>query len=136
MAVLAVIDTNVLVSALLSKYENSATVEVVRNIFRGSIIPLFSVDILTEYIEVLQRKKFKFDRSVIEVLIQSIIQNGIQLEGIETNEVLPDPDDLIFYEVAMEKEGEAYLVTGNKKHFPSKPFIVTPAEMMEIIYNN
>lgn len=43
-------------------------------------------------------------------------------------------DDLVFYEVAMEKrDSGAYLVTGNQKHYPIKDFIVTPAEMMEIL---
>ena len=43
-------------------------------------------------------------------------------------------DDLIFYEVAIEKrEDDSYLVTGNKKHYPIKDFIVTPAEMIEIL---
>ena len=47
---------------------------------------------------------------------------------------LVDMDDLIFYEVAMEKrDDDAYLVTGNQKHYPIRDFIVTPAEMMEII---
>lgn len=40
----------------------------------------------------------------------------------------------MFYEVAMEKrEDDAYLVTGNQKHYPFRDFIVTPTEMMEII---
>ncbi len=43
-------------------------------------------------------------------------------------------DDLIFYEVAMEtRDDDSYLVTGNQKHYPIKDFIVTPAEMIEII---
>ena len=51
-----------------------------------------------------------------------------------TGEILVDMDDLVFYEVAMEKrDDDAYLVTGNQKHYPIKDFIVTPAEMMEII---
>ena len=34
----------------------------------------------------------------------------------------------------MEKrEDDAYLVTGNQKHYPVKDFIVTPAELMAII---
>ena len=44
----------------------------------------------------------------------------------------PDPNDIVFYEVKMSKE-ETYLVTGNIKHFPKKPFVVTPREMVEII---
>ena len=43
-------------------------------------------------------------------------------------------DDLIFYEVVMEKrDDDAYLITGNTKHFPVRDFIVTPSEMMQIL---
>ena len=28
---------------------------------------------------------------------------------------------------------DSYLVTGNIKHFPVKPFVVTPAEMVRIL---
>lgn len=38
----------------------------------------------------------------------------------------------MFYEVALSSE-DSYLVTGNIKHFPKEPFIVTPAEMLHII---
>ena len=49
-------------------------------------------------------------------------------------DILAEYDDLVFYEVAMEKrDDDAYLVTGNQKHYPFKDFIVTPAEMMKII---
>ena len=48
--------------------------------------------------------------------------------------ILVDMDDLIFYEVVMEKrEDDSYLVTGNQKHYPVRDYIVTPAEMMKII---
>ena len=45
-----------------------------------------------------------------------------------------DQDDLVFYEVAMEKQQDrAYLVTGNQKHYPVRPFIVSPLEMIVIL---
>ena len=51
-----------------------------------------------------------------------------------TDEILPDMDDLVFYEVVMEKrKDDAYLVTGNLRHFPPRDFIVTPSEMMALI---
>ena len=50
----------------------------------------------------------------------------------DADESFPDPKDLVFYEVKMSKE-DAYLVTGNLKHFPNTPFVVTPKEMMEIL---
>jgi len=62
------------------------------------------------------------------------MQNGVDIEPIMTGEVLADPKDLVFYEVTMTKQDEgAYLVTGNIKHFPAKPFIVTPGEMLKIL---
>ena len=51
---------------------------------------------------------------------------------MHTSEHFPDPKDIVFYEVAMSKE-DAYLVTGNTKHFPKKPIVVTPSEMLEIM---
>lgn len=51
-----------------------------------------------------------------------------------TGEILPDMKDLPFYEVVLEKgEDDAYLVTGNLKHFPQKPFIVTAREFLDIL---
>lgn len=62
--------------------------------------------------------------------------NGIYEERLTTNELLPDPKDLVFYEVCMAKrEEDSMLVTRNMKHFPAKPFIVTPNELLEIISN-
>lgn len=130
----AVIDTNVLLSALLSKREDSATVQVLDAVFDGRIIPLYHQDILTEYDEVLHRKKFHLQESVIQKVLLAIRQFGIEVFPQSTGEVLIDMDDLIFYEVTMEKrEDGAYLVTGNQKHYPLTNFIVTPAEMMAII---
>lgn len=68
-------------------------------------------------------------------MIQAIVNNGIELSGISTEEKPSDPDDVIFYEVTMDsrKMNETFLVTGNIKDFPAKPFVVTPEEMMRII---
>lgn len=51
---------------------------------------------------------------------------------------MPDPKDRVFYEVVMgERQREdAYLVTGNIKHFPEKPFVVTPRQMLNIIISD
>jgi hypothetical protein len=46
-----------------------------------------------------------------------------------------DAKDVVFYAVLMEKrkDNDAYLVTGNLKHFPLRPYIVTPREMLDIL---
>ena len=130
----AVVDTNVLISALLSKNEDSATVKVMGAVFDGRIIPLYHRDILAEYAEVLHRKKFHFDEKLIWTVLEAVRQFGVEVFPQPTGEILADMDDLIFYEVAMEKrEAGAYLVTGTQKHYPVRSFSVTPAEMMEII---
>ena len=62
----------------------------------------------------------------------AIKKGGIDSRRIACNEQLPDPKDIVFYEVALANE-DSLLVTGNIKHFPKKPFVVTPAEMLQII---
>lgn len=130
----AVIDTNVLLSALLSKRDDSATVRVLDAVFDGKIIPLYHEDIVAEYEEVLRREKFHLQEGLIQKVIDAIRQYGVEVFPQPTGAVLIDMDDLVFYEVAMEKrEDDAYLVTGNQKHYPFRDFIVTPGEMMAII---
>lgn len=130
----AVIDTNVFLSALISKKEDSATVKVFEAVLQGRITPLYHQEILQEYDEVLHRKKFNLKEDSIRNLMDTIIKSGIQVFPQQTGEIFIDMDDLIFYEVALEKRDEdAYLVTGNQKHYPIKDFIVTPVEMMEIL---
>ena len=43
---------------------------------------------------------------------------------------MPDEDDRVFYDTAV--KAEAYLITGNKKHFPLEPFIVYPVNFLRI----
>lgn len=130
----AVIDTNVFLSALISKRDDAATVRVLEAVLQGKIIPLYHQEILAEYDEVLHRKKFHLPEELISKLLSTVINYGVEVFPQPTGEVLVDMDDLVFYEVTMEKrDDDAYLVTGNKKHYPIKDFIVTPAEMMEII---
>lgn len=130
----AVIDTNVLVSALLAKKSDSATVQVIERMIKGEIIPVYSNEIMNEYHEVLSRKKFKFSPELITFFLSAIEKFGILAEPSETGITLPDMKDLPFYEVVMEKRDDnAYLVTGNLKHFPEREFIVTARQLLDIL---
>ena len=134
MKCLAVIDTNVIVSALISKNINSPTKNVLRAMLNGDIVPLYHEEIINEYEDVLKRKKFNIKEETINLVIEAIKEFGIEINPKSTGEILIDNDDLIFYEVAMDKqESDAYLVTGNLKHYPNKKFIVTPLEMVDIL---
>ena len=131
----ALVDTNVLVAALLSKRDDSATVRVIRAMISGEFIPLYHEDILAEYEDVLHRKKkYDLSESAIQTVLNAIRRFGIEVFPKPTGEIFIDEDDIIFYEVAMEKRDDnAYLVTGNMKHYPVRDFIVTPAEMIAIL---
>lgn len=130
----AVIDTNVLVSALLSSKDDAATVQVVGKVISGEIIPVYSNLITKEYRNVLSRKKFGFSGAAIEYLLSAVEKYGILVDPSPSGIILPDMKDLPFYEVVLEKHVDnAYLVTGNIKHFPKEPFIVTPRELLDIL---
>ena len=73
-------------------------------------------EIIAEYREVLARPKFKFDPGTVDVFIDGIIERGIFIDALPVDEVIPDPKDIVFYEVVMEGRKAhdlAYLVTGN-----------------------
>ena len=132
----AVIDTNVIVSALISSNDKSNPTVIVRAVLRGEIKPVYNDEILSEYTEVLSRDKFHIQKSDIDLVISHIIKIGLKVERKEAvGEIFPDPKDVVFYEVALSKE-DSYLVTGNIKHFPKVDFVVTPAEMLAIINEN
>lgn len=129
----AVIDTNVVVSAMLKK--DSMPALVLKEVLVGNIHLLVNDDILDEYLEVLRRKKFGFPIDAVMNLVDELKKQAIYVDATPTEEYMPDPDDAVFYEIVMEarKDVDAYLITGNLKHFPEKPFVITPAEMIEIL---
>lgn len=129
----AVIDTNVLVSFLLTKNQESSVVKVMELVKEGTIIPLLHSEITKEYNEVLRRCHFGFNETIINDLISILINTGVFCDRKETVESFPDPDDMVFYEVSLSVD-DAYLVTGNLKHFPKNGHVVTPAEMLQIIH--
>ena len=129
----AVIDTNVIVSALIATKAESPPFIVLAHVYSGSIIPVFNDEILREYQEVLSRPKFHLPLELIERALSVFRGYGLRLERTKIEkEWFPDPKDIVFYEVKMSKE-EAFLVTGNPRHFPKSSLIVTPRELVGII---
>ncbi|MBE5867344.1 MAG: putative toxin-antitoxin system toxin component, PIN family [Lachnospiraceae bacterium] len=131
----AIIDTNVLVSAMLKW--NSVPGNLMELVFEGPIIPVYNSEILNEYLEVLSRPKFHLTKKIVDDVIENLENRGILVEAETIDIVLPDPKDRVFYEVVLEerKTEEAYLVTGNIKHFPAETFIVTPRKMLDIVFS-
>ena len=130
----AAIDTNVLVSALLNF--RSKPGQVLLSVFNGEVIPLVNEEILAEYREVLARKKFRFPPDLVDIILArlAVCSRNISAVSGDYPEVT-DPKDRCFYAVTMSERQfeDALLVTGNIRHFPMKPFVVTPARFVEIL---
>lgn len=132
MKVFVVLDTNVIVAAMLTRHNDSATKHIIDAITDLKIQVLYHKDILEEYHRILCLKKFGFPPDAIRDMENVITTFGIQTDRTPTDEFFTDPDDMVFYEVALSKDG-TYMMTGNKRHFPNKPIVVTPTEMIAIL---
>ena len=128
----AVIDTNVLVSARITKNTSSATVKVLNNMFNGTIRPIFNDEIIAEYTDVLHRPKLRMRDEDINLIINYIKKYGIHSDRVPFDGPMPDEKDRPFYDVSLSVE-DSFLVTGNLKHFPITPKVVTPSQFIAII---
>jgi len=112
-----VLDTNVIVSGLLSPY--SPCGDIVRMTASGELTLCLDARLLGEYSEVLKRPHFNFDTELVSAFIDQISHAGVFVSSSPLSSSLPDPDDTAFLEVAIGGNAEC-LITGNLKHFPSK----------------
>ena len=136
MSILVAIDTNVIISGLINN--NSYPGKVLNKALSGDITPLVDYDILFEYLDVLTREKFSFNRTLITKLINMIIARANFIDRTESQEEFIDEDNRVFYEVTLtaRKDSEAYLTTGNLKRYPKKTFVVESKQMCQIIDEN
>ncbi|WP_455128532.1 PIN domain-containing protein [Prevotella veroralis] len=114
---------------------NAATTRVLELALMGEIVPLYNQNVLDEYLEVLTRKKFKLKEDSIQYIIKTITINGIDTLRTSFLEDIPDEDDRVFYELSL-SEPDSLLITGNSKHFPRTPRVVSPSEFLRIIEDN
>ena len=117
MAMLVVIDTNILVSALWSK--NGAPAALMSLVLNGVLVPCYDHRIMQEYREVLSRPKFGFSKGEVNAPLDWIKHIGRSVVPPPLEIPFTDEADKKFYEVA--KYTGAPLVTGNRKHFPEDP---------------
>jgi len=126
-----VIDTNVLVAGLLSPF--GACGEIVRMVSSGELTLSFDARILSEYNDVLQRQRFRFEQEKIAAFLDYIVYRGRAVAPLPLSLSLPDPDDEPFLEVTLAGQAEC-LVTGNQKHFPPEKCqgvkVISPGEFL------
>lgn len=128
-----VIDTNILVSALLQPEGLPAAALMLA--LSGEAQLCVSDAVFAEYDEVIRRPHLKRPRDVIEGTLQSIRKIGHWVKRSVRVEVCTDPDDNVFLECAQAAEAD-YLVTGNQRHSPKrwkKTRVVSARELIELL---
>ncbi|MCL2189968.1 MAG: putative toxin-antitoxin system toxin component, PIN family [Defluviitaleaceae bacterium] len=122
-----VIDTNVIISAALSPMGSPA--RAVNYILDADDVQIVcTTSILNEYRKVLAYKKLKIDADTQAAILQEIIKIGKLINPPLSTTPMPDETDRIFYDAA--RASNAMLITGNAKHYPVEPFIVTPTQFL------
>ena len=128
----AVIDTNVLVAAAKSHKPESSASRVLGLVLSGIIQPLVCEEILEEYESILKLPVLAIPEEVSTAILTKFKEDGIDPGRTPSTEEHPDPTDKVFFEISLSVE-DAYMVTNNKKHFPAKPQVVTPTEMIVLL---
>ena len=113
-----VVDTNVLVSALLKP--GSVPDRALAAMWRRQAVVLYDARISAEYRDVVARPKFRvIERDRIEDLLATLLARGERLENVAVwDGAMADEGDRIFVEVALTGRADV-IVTGNLKHYPT-----------------
>jgi len=129
----AVLDTNVLVSAMLTA--RGACARVVDLLVAGAFELCADDRILDEYETVLRRPEFGIAPEDVEAVMDLIRHVALPVAAPPLPVQLPDPDDLPFLEVAA--AAGAVLVTGNRRHFPKRRCkgvsVASPREFLDVL---
>jgi putative PIN family toxin of toxin-antitoxin system len=128
-----VVDTNIIISAALTGAGHPF--QIMELLSDGVLRLCYSMDILAEYTDVLSRKKFNFSQEKQIAFINKIKEVGTPVSVPSSSSVpFADESDRIFYDLA--RFCKAILITGNAKHFPKEPFVVSPAELCKLFPSN
>lgn len=129
-----VLDTNVLVSGLLSPFGTCASV--VRSLASGRVTLCVDARILAVYSDVLRRPRFSLNSGAVAALLDFLEKSSEPAPALPLPIALPDPDDSPFLEVALAARADC-LVTGSTRHFPprcrSGVRIATTAQFLELL---
>ena len=129
-----VIDTNVLVSALLSRQGPNA--RVLDLVLAGKLQPCVTEEVLSEYRGVLSRPKFHgIGQASISALIELLETVSVKVRPTVTLKISSDEPDNRIYECAA-AAGARYIVTGNRRHFEQpcgSVEIVSARELLDLL---
>ena len=125
-----VLDTNIIVSALLSPSGNSARIMAL--VLDGIVTLVYDNKVLVEYSDVLNRKKLRINNELVKLVIDFISKEGEFRIASPQKAKFDDEDDRVFYEL-YKSDGIDFLITGNTRHFPREKGIVSPKKFLEEI---
>jgi putative PIN family toxin of toxin-antitoxin system len=112
----ALIDTNVVVSGLITGIAASPTARILDGMVAGRFRFVLSVELLVEYREVLLRPKIsarhRLSAAEIDVLLTDVVANGIMADVESTGGRVKDDDHL---RRILAAEPSAILVTGDTR---------------------
>jgi putative PIN family toxin of toxin-antitoxin system len=128
-AVKVVLDTNILVSSLITLNGNCAAI--LKLAVERKISIFYSAEILNEYKRVLHHPRLSFAPRKIKTHLNLILRKGVAMEAKASTVEMIDESDRKFYD--LHKAADAILITGNIKHFPKEDSIMKPADFMEYI---
>ena len=92
----------------------------------------YTREIFEEYNRVLSCKKLNIAEEKKNYALSLIQKIGILIVPSPSNIPMPDETDRIFYDTA--KASNSILITGNTKHYPVEPFIMTPTEFLTVVF--
>jgi putative PIN family toxin of toxin-antitoxin system len=128
-----ILDTNVIVSALLSP--SGLPARILNSVLNGGITIVYDNGILEEYADVLSRKKLKINKELVEQVMDFFSSEGEFKIASPQKIRFSDEDDKKFYEL-YKSGGIDYLVTGNIRHFPDEKGIVTVRKFIQVFENS
>jgi putative PIN family toxin of toxin-antitoxin system len=128
-----VLDTNVLVSGLMSRGGTCAII--LDLLVDGRITAALDGRIMDEYERVCMEPRLRLDPDAVRDFLHSVHDFSENVTATPLKAELADPGDLPFLEVAA--EAAAVLVTGNTKHFPRRVVgavqVVSPREFLDML---
>ena len=128
-----VLDTNVLVSGLLTRHGNCA--RILELVVEGVLTLCLDGRIRSEYTRVCHEPRLGLDLGEVEEFLRFCAHYAESITAHPLAAVLPDASDLPFLEVTV--SAGAVLVTGNVKHFPRRAIgataVVTPTELLTLL---
>ncbi|MEW5947197.1 MAG: putative toxin-antitoxin system toxin component, PIN family [bacterium] len=129
-----VLDTNVLVSALISPRGSPA--QILRLILEGHLTLCVDPRIAVEYRDVIPRPEWSFDLEDANEVLTALLDEAVVIGALPAEHLTPDRDDQVFVDTAVSARADA-LVTGNKRHFPAETIgnarVLSPAEFMDFM---